>query len=151
MFALTLVSLATFLLGVLVGAILYRGWQAGAFSSGTPAVQIIADFKGCTRKDHMFAHEGWIGEILGIISSSGMRPVANVGYNYENNSYTIAVIVEESHVVLHMWPDEGVVNADVFFCNFGADNRVNAREVVRILKEFYGATSVKKTAIRRLP
>jgi S-adenosylmethionine/arginine decarboxylase-like enzyme len=117
-----------------------------------PAKQLIQDFKGCTRKDRMRRGKSHEEDILGIIRSVGMTVESYVVQPYPGDSYTIAVVVSESHVILHMWPDEGVVNADVFFCNFNADNSKKGKHVLAAFRAFYGATSwTRCRRVTRLP
>lgn len=116
-----------------------------------PAKQIITDFTGCTRVDRMRRGSEHEEAILQLIRDTGMTVESHVVQPYPGDSYTIAVIVSESHVVLHMWPDEGIVNADVFFCNFGADNSAKSRRLMDALKAFYGATDAEETLVPRLP
>lgn len=116
-----------------------------------PAQQLITDFTGCTRIDRMRRGKEHEEAILSLIRESGMTVESHVVQPYPGDSYTIAVIVSESHVVLHMWPDEAVVNADVFFCNYDADNSVKAKRLMAALKAFYGADGSVETPVPRLP
>jgi S-adenosylmethionine decarboxylase len=117
-----------------------------------PAKQLVQDFKGCVRTDRMRRGKEQEEEIFRIIRSVGMTIESHVVQPYPGDSYTIVVVVSESHVALHMWPDEGVVNADVFFCNYNADNRKKGERVMAALRAFYGATSwTRMRYITRLP
>lgn len=47
------------------------------------------------------------------------------------------VIVSESHLTLHTWPERKYVNLDVFFCNYTHNNTRKARAVFREFKALY--------------
>ena len=40
---------------------------------------------------------------------------------------TATVLLAESHVCLHTWPEQRAVTIDVYVCNFGADHSAKAR------------------------
>ena len=46
---------------------------------------------------------------------------------------TATVLLAESHVWLHTWPDERAVTIDVYVCNFGDDNSAKARGLMYAL------------------
>ena len=46
---------------------------------------------------------------------------------------TATVLLAESHVCLHTWPDERAVTIDVYVCNFGDDNSAKARGLMYAL------------------
>ncbi len=43
---------------------------------------------------------------------------------------TGTVVLAESHLAIHTWPEMAGVTLDVYVCNFIADNRVGARALV---------------------
>ncbi|RYY98576.1 MAG: adenosylmethionine decarboxylase [Comamonadaceae bacterium] len=46
---------------------------------------------------------------------------------------TATVLLAESHVCLHTWPEERAVTVDVYVCNFGADHSAKARGLMEAL------------------
>lgn len=46
---------------------------------------------------------------------------------------TAAVLLAESHVCLHTWPEQKSVTVDVYVCNFGDDHSAKARELMLAL------------------
>lgn len=43
------------------------------------------------------------------------------------------LLLAESHLAVHTWPESGSVTLDVFVCNVRADNRERARAVLQAL------------------
>jgi len=46
---------------------------------------------------------------------------------------TGVVLLAESHLAVHTWPELGAVTLDVYVCNFGADNSARARALLDAL------------------
>jgi len=46
---------------------------------------------------------------------------------------TATVLLAESHVCLHTWPEKRTVTLDVYVCNFGADHSAKARGLMLAL------------------
>ncbi|MEJ6021411.1 adenosylmethionine decarboxylase [Ramlibacter sp. PS4R-6] len=46
---------------------------------------------------------------------------------------TAAVLLAESHVCLHTWPEQRAVTVDVYVCNFGEDHSAKARSLMDAL------------------
>ena len=46
---------------------------------------------------------------------------------------TATVLLAESHICLHTWPEERAVTADVYVCNFGEDHSAKARGLMLAL------------------
>lgn len=46
---------------------------------------------------------------------------------------TAAVLLAESHVCLHTWPEQKAVTLDVYVCNFGGDHSAKARGLMSAL------------------
>jgi S-adenosylmethionine decarboxylase proenzyme len=50
---------------------------------------------------------------------------------------TGAVILAESHLAIHTWPEQRAVSLDLYVCNFSRDNRAAAESVYnRLLSSF---------------
>jgi S-adenosylmethionine decarboxylase len=46
---------------------------------------------------------------------------------------TATVLLAESHVCIHTWPEQKGVTLDVYVCNFGADHSAKARKLMDML------------------
>ena len=46
---------------------------------------------------------------------------------------TATLLLAESHVCLHTWPEQRAVTADVYVCNFGGDHSARARGLMDAL------------------
>ena len=59
------------------------------------------------------------------------------------------VLLAESHVAVHTWPELGAATLDVYVCNFGADNSRRAEALLATLIDAFAPASVERHALRR--
>jgi S-adenosylmethionine decarboxylase len=55
------------------------------------------------------------------------------------------VVISESHLAIHTWPELGYAAVDVFTCG----DRVNPWDAVNYLKEFFGASDMDAKEVER--
>jgi spermidine synthase len=46
---------------------------------------------------------------------------------------TGVLLLAESHLAIHTWPERQGVTLDIYVCNFSADNSARARELLQVL------------------
>ena len=62
---------------------------------------------------------------------------------------TATVLLAESHLCLHTWPEQRAVTADVYVCNFGADHSAKARALMQaVIDRFAPAAPVLRSMQR---
>src|SRR5437879_13666287 len=54
--------------------------------------------------------------------ASGMTIVGNSFFQFEPQGVTGTVLLAESHLAIHTWPEHGFVTIDVYVCNYTTDN-----------------------------
>jgi len=59
------------------------------------------------------------------------------------------VLLAESHLAVHTWPEEGAVTLDVFVCNRRSDNRERAGRLLAALERCFDAARCEHHAIER--
>ena len=57
-----------------------------------------------------------------IIEKFDLEKVGITLHNFENNSFTIAICLKESHICIHTWPEFKQLTLDVYLCNYVQDN-----------------------------
>jgi len=62
---------------------------------------------------------------------------------------TGAVLLAESHLAVHTWPERLAVTLDVYVCNFSTDNSARARQVLALLIEAFAPRSRSLNEILR--
>lgn len=65
---------------------------------------------------------------------AGLTPLGAYFYQFlhddgQKAGVTGTVVLAESHLAIHTWPESGDVTLDVYVCNFSRDNSERARQV----------------------
>lgn len=93
---------------------------------------------------------GLIKIIEAKINQSGMTPLGAVTHFFGPNAVTATVILAESHVAFHSWPEYGYTSLDVFVCNFTKNNSTGAVRLFNDLaKNIFKAQKIAKKIIKR--
>jgi S-adenosylmethionine decarboxylase len=71
-------------------------------------------------------------------SAVGLQPVSQLFHTFPATDrgpggVTATVLLAESHLCLHTWPEQRAVTADVYVCNFGGDHSAKARALMDAL------------------
>lgn len=88
------------------------------------------------------------------VARAGLRPVASKFFTFPRGSradggVTGTVLLAESHVTLHTWPESRAVTLDVYVCNFTEDNTGKAESLTReLLEQFQPAREITNRLLR---
>ena len=64
------------------------------------------------------------------VAAAGLTPVGSLFHRFdEGGGVTGVVVLAESHLSVHTWPESGYVTLDVFVCNHSADNGPKAQQL----------------------
>lgn len=74
---------------------------------------------------------------LSVTRASGLRVVGAVFHQLEPQGVTETVLLAESHPAIHTWPETGFVTADVYVCNYLADNTDKALNLYGALRGYF--------------
>ena len=68
------------------------------------------------------------------VEAAGLQAVNQVFHAFPGaGGVTATVLLAESHLCLHTWPEQRGVTIDVYVCNFGADHSAKARGLMLAL------------------
>lgn len=70
--------------------------------------------------------------------AAGLSPVGRLFHTFTDENGAAAgvtgtVVLAESHLCLHTWPESASLTLDLYVCNFSGDNRDRARQVFSVL------------------
>jgi S-adenosylmethionine decarboxylase len=84
-----------------------------------------------------------------IITKYNLEKVGFSIHNFENNSFTIAICLKESHICIHTWPEFNQLTLDVYLCNYLQDNTLKVKKITQEYINFFEATILKDFEINR--
>ena len=66
------------------------------------------------------------------VQASGLQAVNQLAHTFPPTKHgpggvTATVLLAESHLCVHTWPEQKAVTLDVYVCNFGGDHSAKAR------------------------
>ena len=67
---------------------------------------------------------------LDTINQSGLTTLGELFHSFDGGGVTGAVVLAESHLAIHTWPELNSITLDVYVCNYTQDNSERARGVV---------------------
>ena len=80
---------------------------------------------------------------------AGLTVVGERFYQFEPQGVTGTVLLAESHIAIHTWPEAGFVTVDVYVCNLLTDNTRKAEQVFRALQAVLRPERTRFQAIHR--
>ncbi len=98
----------------------------------------------------LYDSEGFKKAVSQILAKENVVYLGDVTHNFDNNSYTIAIALAESHISVHTWPERFAVQLDVFLCNYINDNTEKCERIFDGIVDYFGATEVDRVYINRL-
>lgn len=120
-------------------------------------LHLTADLSGCDpARPAMCKRAALRALCLAAVRDSGLAPVGELFHRFEPAAalgepagITGVVLLAESHLAVHTWPELGAVTLDVYVCNFGADNSARARALLAALEAAFTPAGVERHAIVR--
>jgi len=95
-------------------------------------LHLIAELHDCRCEPRLLSSVKALRELcLAVCAVPGLTPVGQVFHQFgsaaEPAGATGAVILAESHLAVHTWPELSAVTLDLYVCNFSQDNSAAAR------------------------
>jgi S-adenosylmethionine decarboxylase len=84
------------------------------------------------------------------VAAAGLVPVGELFHPFPPpGGVTGVVLLAESHLAVHTWPELATVTLDVYVCNLHADNRVRAERLLETLEAAFAPGRVERHRIER--
>lgn len=131
------------------------------------SLHILADLYHCAGDQIYFTGKARVRrKALALIRRAGFTIIASRFHKFTANPHgsarrraegamageggiTGVVIVSESHLTIHTWPERRYVNLDVFFCNYSRDNTKKARAVFGEFRKLYRPQRLRRREVWR--
>ncbi len=94
------------------------------------------------------------------VQAAGLQSVAQLFHTFPSTTpglggdaspggVTATVLLAESHLCVHTWPEQRGVTLDVYVCNFGGDHSAKAHALMDALLVLFDAVHVARQQIQR--
>ena len=84
-----------------------------------------------------------------VLEKHSLEKVGISIHDFENNSFTIAVCLKESHICIHTWPEYSQLTLDVYLCNYLQDNSHKVKTIVNDYIQYFNASIITDHEIYR--
>jgi S-adenosylmethionine decarboxylase proenzyme len=127
----------SFRAGVLEGRLMY-------------GIHLLGEWYDCPAATPEFTQAGPLRTLcIGAARDAGLTVVGDSFYQFAPQGVTGTVLLAESHIAIHTWPEAGFVTVDVYVCNLQTDNTAKAEQVFRTIKTALKPARTRFQAIHR--
>jgi len=122
-------------------------------------LHLTADLRGCAAaRPVMTAPAALRSTCLAAVAGAGLTAVGELFHRFAPGApqgsgapagITGVVLLAESHLAVHTWPEIEAATLDVYVCNLGADNSARAHALLSALIGAFEPASVERHAIER--
>jgi len=88
------------------------------------------------------------------VVQAGLQPVAKLGHTFppvngQASGVTATILLAESHLCVHTWPEQQAVTLDVYVCNFGGDHSARAEALLQTLIDLFVPAHAERHSLKR--
>lgn len=118
-------------------------------------LHLTADLHHCRCDAHLWVDAPALLQLcLEAVQASGLQAVNQLVHQFPsvagvNSGLTATVLLAESHLCIHTWPELQAVTLDVYVCNFGGDHSAKAHQLMDALVAAFAPTHAERHALNR--
>jgi len=101
-------------------------------------IHLLGEWYGCPADTQEFTRAEALRKVcLEAVEASELTTVGECFFQFEPHGVTGTVILAESHLAIHTWPESGFVTIDVYVCNYTTDNTDKAQKLYDMIKAVF--------------
>jgi S-adenosylmethionine decarboxylase proenzyme len=113
-------------------------------------IHLLGEWYGCPADEPLLTQADALRDLCRqAVNDSGLTIVGDRFFQFEPHGVTGTVLLAESHLAIHTWPESGFVTLDVYVCNYTTDNTQKAERVFSALEAALKPRSKRFQAIQR--
>ena len=113
-------------------------------------LHILAEFHECAGEARLLHDAGALAALCRrACVEAGLDVVAAAFHQFPRAGATGALVLAESHLAVHTWPELDAVTLDLYVCNHSRDNRAAAETAYRALASAFRAKNCVRRDIER--
>jgi S-adenosylmethionine decarboxylase len=118
-------------------------------------LHLTADLHGCRCDAQWLTDAALLGaHCVQAVNQAGLQSVGQLIHTFPAShqgpgGVTATVLLAESHLCVHTWPEIRAVTLDVYVCNFGGDHSTKAHALMRALLGLFDAETVQQHSLLR--
>ena len=114
-------------------------------------VHLMADLQGCPADEALFGDPVVLRALCRQeVQRCGLTPVGDLFHRFGGGGgVTGVVLLAESHLAVHTWPELAAVTIDVYVCNVSGDNSGRADALLAALEAAFRPQRVRHQRLQR--
>ncbi len=113
-------------------------------------IHLIGEWSGCRVRSGLLTRaDELVALCVDAAHQAGLTVVGQSAHQFDPDGATVVVLLAESHLAVHTWPELAFVTADVFVCNLSGDNERKAWALWERLKMEFAPSSASFTCVNR--
>lgn len=118
-------------------------------------LHLTADLHQCRCAPHWFTDAAALGAYcVQAVQAAGLQVVGQLFHSFPATAHgpggvTATVLLAESHLCVHTWPEQCAVTLDVYVCNFGADHSAKAHALLDALVQQFAPEHTEQHQLQR--
>ena len=113
-------------------------------------IHLLGEWYGCPADEPLLTQADALRALCRrAVDESGLTIVGDRFFQFEPHGVTGTVLLAESHLAIHTWPESGFVTVDVYVCNLATDNTAKAERLFRMLETALKPQRTKFKSIHR--
>lgn len=116
-------------------------------------LHLVAELYGCRAPAALLRDTATLRTLcVEAVSASGLQHVGELFHPFSAGAdpgLTGVVLLAESHLAVHSWPEYGTVTLDVYVCNHGGDHGPRAEALLGRLIEAFDPVRTHRQTLQR--
>lgn len=114
-------------------------------------LHLTADLRDCDAGRAVFTEPDALrAACLQAVAGAGLQAVGELFHRFPApGGVTGVVLLAESHLAVHTWPELHAVTLDVYVCNLHADNRGRAAALLAALEALFAPQRAERHRVER--
>jgi len=113
-------------------------------------LHLIGDLTGCRCEPQLLLDgERFRAKCDELVVAAGLTTVGVSFHQFDGGGFTGCVVLAESHIAIHTWPERQGLTLDVYVCNYSADNSAKARKLFDTIVAHFQPTEICRQDIDR--
>ena len=118
-------------------------------------LHLTADLHQCQCEPLWLTDATALGQhCLAAVQAAGLQAVGQLFHAFPPtelgpSGVTATVLLAESHLCVHTWPEQGAVTLYVYVCNFGGDHSAKAQALMAALLALFAPQRVQRSQLQR--
>jgi S-adenosylmethionine decarboxylase len=118
-------------------------------------LHLTADLRGCRGDAALMTDCAALRALcLAAVRDAGLMPVGELFHRFDapddrQCGITGVVLLAESHLAVHTWPEFAGATIDAYVCNFGSDNSLRAKRLLDQLIDAFAPVHTQRQQLLR--